>query len=183
MMQITTIRHDEYRRHGKCIVVDTALIDGDYETMVLLHGDSIDEAHNGNETDALHAHDAFIRRYVQDMDWLLDQTLLSGKYLRLVDDLKAAVAAADAYKDYDDGGTSNFDALMLSLPRYEEIKIKAAAKRAGLGASAGRFMKQKIYLISPPHGGQGYRRTKQAEAMAEVMRSRGYDANVWYQLD
>lgn len=183
MLSVTTIRHDEYRRHGKQVIIDTALIGDDYETMVLLQRESIDEAHNKNETEALHAHDAFIRKYVQDLDWLLDETKLSGKYLRLVDDLKAAAEAADPFKDYDDGGTSNMDAMMLSLPRYEEIKIKAAAKRAGLIASAGRCMKQKIYHILPPHGGQGYRRTKQAEAMAEVMRACGYEASVWYQMD
>ena len=183
MKSVTTIRHDEYRRHGKQVIIDTALIGNDYETMVLYPGgECLDEAHNATEAAAIEAHTAFITKYILD-DGLLPDVKLSGKYLRLVDDLKAAAEAAGAFADHDDGGTSNLDCLMLSFPRYEEIKIKAAAKRAGLTVSAGRCMKQKIYRIMPPHGGQGYRRTKQAEAMAEVMRSRGYEASVWYQMD
>lgn len=183
MLLAISIRHDEYRRHGKQVIIDTALIGDDYETVVMYPGgELLAEAHNATEAEAIKAHEDFTTKYILD-DGLLPDVKLSGKYLRLVDDLKAAAEAAEAFKDYDDGGTSNFDDLMLSLPRFEEIKIKAAAKRAGLTASAGRCMKQKIYRILPPHGGQGFRRTKQAEAMAEVMRARGYEASVWYQMD
>lgn len=184
MAPIKTIEHDEYRRHGKRIIIDTALIGSDYETMVMYSGGEVlEEAHNSNEAAALKAHADFITKYILDEDGILPHIPLSGKYLRLVDDLKEAAKAAKAFWNYDDGGTSNMDCMMMELPRYEEIRVKAAAKQAGLTAFAGRLSKHKCYRFSVPCGGQGYRRTKQAEAMANIMNSRGYDACVWYQID
>lgn len=108
---------------------------------------------------------------------------LTGKYKALADDLKKAVAAAEAAADCDDGGTCNFDCMMIHLPRWNQELIEAAAKAAGIYAFDITFLRVKHYAFSVPRGGQANRRTAQAEAMAQVMKEAGYAAGVYYQMD
>lgn len=58
---------------------------------------------------------------------------LKGRYRKLAEDLKAALAYGLERKGDDDGGTSNLDAPSIHLPRWEQKKVEAAAEYAGLG--------------------------------------------------
>lgn len=104
------------------------------------------------------------------------------KYEKLTEDLKkAAFVAKEFAYEIDDGGTCNFDSLMLVLFRYDKEKTLEAIRKAGLRAFKDSFWKS--YIISPPIPAQGDMRTIQAEKMAECMKKFGYDATVYYQMD
>ena len=105
------------------------------------------------------------------------------KYAQLASDLTAAVAAARAAAPGPDGGTCNFDSLMLSLPRWDAAKIEEAAKTAGIRAFDSTFCRRKVWVFTVPCGGQAEKYTRQAEAMCKTMKAAGYDAHVWYRLD
>lgn len=105
---------------------------------------------------------------------------MPDKYTRLTDDLRAASSAALLSADHDDGGTCNFDSLMLSLPRWNHQKIEDAIENAGL---TGYHLTGSSWCISPPIPAQGFRRTAQAEAMRDKMKELGYTAAVYYQID
>ena len=107
----------------------------------------------------------------------------TDKYTQLASDLTAAVAAARAAAPGPDGGTCNFDSLMLSLPRWNAAKIEAAAKAAGIRTFDSTFFGRKVWLFTVPCGGQADMRTRQAEAMYKAMKEAGYNASVWYQMD
>lgn len=103
-------------------------------------------------------------------------------YEQLTKDLEIAKKEAIAVAAMtDDGGTCNFDSLMLSLPRKQHAKVFDAVKKAGLRAWYSEFWKS--FIISTPVFAQGNRRTAQAEKMRDFMESVGYDASVYYQMD
>lgn len=108
---------------------------------------------------------------------------LAEKYKVLADCLKKAVEAARAAANCDDGGTCNFDSMMLYLPRWDQKAIQEAARLAGIRAFDTEFCGKKYYIFSVPCGGQANRRTAQAEAMYAVMKEQGYAAHVYYQMD
>lgn len=105
------------------------------------------------------------------------------KYTQLTEDLKRAREAAAPLGTTEDGGTCNFDALELELPRWNEVKTQAAIKAAGLGGWKSTIYRTPVYIIPPRDGGQANARTRQAEAMRTFMQSRGYDAHVYYAMD
>jgi len=107
---------------------------------------------------------------------------LTGKYLKLANDLTKAVEAARMKVPSEDGGTCNFDSLMLYLPRWEVAKVKLAAEAAGIFASKCYGYKS-TFTFSVPVGAQGYARTRQAEVMDRVMKDLGYDSGVFYMMD
>jgi hypothetical protein len=105
-----------------------------------------------------------------------------GKYAKLAEDLKAAAQyALEAVKNHDDGGTSNYDAPAIILPRWNRLRIEHAAKYAGSRCFFWNFGKS--YVFSVPNVGQGFRRTRAAEAMRDYLREAGYDAGMYYQMD
>lgn len=66
---------------------------------------------------------------------------------------------------------------------HEANLIELSAKEAGIRVFDTRICRHKYYIFSIPFGGQGNARTRQAEAMAQVMKAAGYDASVYYQID
>lgn len=105
------------------------------------------------------------------------------RYKKLAESLKAAVEAAKAVAGGEDGGTCNFDSMMLAAPKWNQKFIEAAAKEAGIRVFDTRIFRCKYYVFPVPFGGQGNARTRQAEAMAQAMKAAGYDASVFYQID
>lgn len=110
---------------------------------------------------------------------------LSGKYLKLAKDLKAAYEYGKAHMGTDDGGTCNFDSPTLYLPRWNKEKVKAAVKAAGLNSfewepSCGH---EAFLVVSVPCAGQGNTRTNAAEAMSKRLGELGYDSGMYYQMD
>jgi hypothetical protein len=73
--------------------------------------------------------------------------------------------------------------LELVLPYWNTEKAGFAIEAAGLHSFTHVRWGTRLFIVSVPFGGQGNRRTRQAEAMAKSMRDAGYEASVWYQMD
>lgn len=113
-----------------------------------------------------------------------ESATLTGKYAKLADDLRTAAALGiEAAKHSDDGGTCNFDAPTLRLPRWNQAKVKQAAKVAGLGCFVWNLWGSKRYVFSIPIGAQANARTVAAETMSKSLKAAGYDAGMYYQMD
>ena len=98
--------------------------------------------------------------------------------------MAAALVYGLEHKGDDDGGTCNFDAPSLHLPGWEKKKVVAAAKEAGLGCFVWNLWGHKSYVFSIQKGvGQGYTRTKAAEAMQEYLKRLGYEGMTYCQAD
>ena len=54
---------------------------------------------------------------------------------------------------------------------------------AGVGCSVWTSFTKCCFIFSIPGVGQGFRRTKAAEAMHDFLEERGYDAGMYYQMD
>lgn len=93
--------------------------------------------------------------------------------------LNAAKNEMLKYSDTEDGGTCNFDTPV--------VRIKASEKM--MSQSDYRIVKvdekgwKDCWFVFLPLMGQGNRRTRMAEAAAEVLRCNGFDAMVYYQMD
>lgn len=109
---------------------------------------------------------------------------LSGKYLRLAEDLEAAAAyGMEEAANTEDGGTCNFDAAVLDLKGWSRKKVEQAAKAAGLVCSVWNICGTKRYVFSMRCRYQAAARTKAAEAMCEALRMFGYSTGMYYQID
>lgn len=104
-------------------------------------------------------------------------------YKKLTDDLiKAKESALSAIKN-EDGGTANLDCMTIKLPRYNEEKVIAAVKEAGLYTRGKREWLGTRYFIHPPVGSMGNDRCRQVTAMCRVMESLGYSVLMFEQTD
>lgn len=114
----TQIKRDEHIRladGGGAILSAVQLSNGKYETMLLLNdgsGEELISYRSTSEEDAL----CFFNE-IRDNYHVPD---LTGKYKKLADDLKAALAYGLEHMGADDGGTSNFDAPTLTLPDWDK---------------------------------------------------------------
>ena len=172
------IRQDKIKgSSGQPLLVSTVqLPSGEYETGVFTSDwDELELSQCQDVTSALKIHREYIVRYAV--------AELSGRYKRLADDLKAAVKAAEFAAGGDDGGTCNFDSLMLYLPRWNGKMVKQAAEDAGISVFSSTYCGRKCWLFGVPAGGQAARRTRQAKSMAQTMKAAGYTAGVYYQMD
>lgn len=98
---------------------------------------------------------------------------------KLVNDIATANNAAFEYSEISDGGTCNFDTpiMKIKLSRKEREALKDFLTPIG-----GRYYKD-WYYVEVCLFGQGDRRTRMAEAAAEVLENLGYTACVSYQMD
>lgn len=180
-----SIKRDEDIRlaDGRIMTLDAAKLgEGKYEVMLLnpRTGEDIDSAQAATEADAIFQFDRLKRKYHYT------EIVLKGRYKKLAEDLKEALAYGLERKGDDDGGTSNFDAPSLHLPGWEKKKVEAAAKAAGLGCFVWNLWGHKSYVFSLPMGrgvGQGMTRTKAAEAMQEYLNRLGYEGMTYCQAD
>ena len=111
-----------------------------------------------------------------------EQKPLTGKYAKLAEDLRVALATGRAaeIENPEDGGTCNFDSPAIYLPKWRKSLVEQAAREAGCGCfdiSTGCF------LFMPDTGGQGNARTRNARAMTNKLKELGYKASVHYQMD
>lgn len=176
----TKIRQDKIRNSkGEQLLVSTVRFpNGKYETGVFTTGwEDLAVFQCRDEDCALKKHDEYIAEYEAKA------AEMPERYKKLAESLKAAVEAAKAVAGGEDGGTCNFDSMMLDLPKWNQTLIELSAKEAGIQAFDTRILRHKYYIFSVPFGGQGNARTRQAEAMAQAMKSAGYDASVYYQID
>lgn len=162
-------------------IIDTAIICGHYETMALKHGkeyacvtvDSLEEAEKVFE-------DMIERFTVRNKPTKPIEKPLTGKYAKLRDDLIKAVEAGKKADYGEDGGTCNFDSPSLLLPRWQEKKIKQAAKEAGIGCFKWYGAR---YVFSTPTRAQGNRNCRVSEAMCKALTELNYDCVEYCQAD
>ena len=186
---INTVKHEEYTYNRRRVILDTAeIFPGVYETMLLRssNGEEIASMTATTEAEAL-AQFAEIRlTHRPDSERKAKAPApLTGKYAKLRDDLKKALAAGRAVEDAnpEDGGTCNFDSSALSLPRWTAEKVKQAAKEAGTGCFVWNCYGSKQFVFGPDTRAQGNARSRNAEAMTAALRSMGYDAMDYCQMD
>lgn len=164
---------------GRCATLSAVqLSDQEYETMLLAHdgdGEEIISYRSSSVEDALFFFDEIKDKY--------HVPELTGKYKKLAGDLKDALAYGLAHKGVDDGGTCNFDAPTLSLPGWKKKLVEAAARTAGVGCFEWTLWSSESYVFPVPGVGQGYTRTRAAEAMSRYLKEHGYDAGMYYQMD
>jgi hypothetical protein len=184
-----SIRHEEYTYKSRRVILDAAeLAPGRYETMLLRSSDGheLETITTGTAADALQAFDKIRAAHLPDAEQA-DKTPapLTGKYAKLRDDLKKALAAGRAAEDADpeDGGTCNLDAAALALPRWNAAKVEQAAEEAGTGCFTWTLFRQRRYVFRPNTFAQGNARSRNAEAMTAALRSLGYDAFDYAQMD
>lgn len=176
----TKIRQDKIMNSkGEQLLVSTVRFpNGKYETGVFDSGmEDLAVVQCWDEDCALRIHDEYIAEYEAKA------VELPERYKKLAESLKVAVEAAKAVAGGEDGGTCNFDSMSLDLPRWNQNLIELSAKEAGIRVFDTKIFRHKYYIFSVPFGGQGNARTRQAEAMAQAMKSAGYDASVYYQID
>lgn len=186
-----SIKRDEAIRlsNGRIYILDAAKLgEGKYEVMLLnpRTGEEIDSAQTSTEADAILQFDRLRKKYHHPATAhaAAAQVILKGRYKKLAEDLKDALAYGLERKGNDDGGTCNFDAPSLHLPGWEKKKVEAAAKAAGLGCFVWNLWGHKSYVFSIQRGvGQGYTRTKAAEAMQEYLKQQGYEGMTYCQAD
>ncbi len=186
---INTIKHEEYTLKGRRVILDTAeLSPSNYETMLMTPGGYVEIASMSatTEAEALRHFAAIRAAYPPDKPKAKRAPgALTGRYAKLRDDLKKALDAGRAAEDAnpEDGGTCNFDSAALSLPRWTAEKVKQAAKEAGTGCFIWNCYGSKLFVFGPDSRAQGNARSRNAKAMTAALRSMGYDAMDYCQMD
>lgn len=104
------------------------------------------------------------------------------KYEKLAIDLENAIRCGEeaekAYLEKNngfDGGTCNFDACGIKLPRWIAEKVDAAAREAGTRSYVWDWCGIKRFVFNPVTHCQGTGRSVNAEAMTSYMKMAGYD--------
>lgn len=191
--------HDEIPFFGRTLIVDTAALPNYgravcghtvYETMAMyqdghdlrtLTADSEEDARR-NHAELLDMYCAREREREAEERHKKDHPL-PGKYAKLRDDLKAAFAETAYLEQTEDGGTCNFDAPALKLPRWNGKLIERAAEEAGGGAWKWELWGSSRWVIGFPSSGQGNRRSRRADALVEVLRRMGYACTEYCAMD
>ena len=126
--------HEELKSGGKQIIIDLCEIPGGYEAMVLnaRTGETLDEYRCKNFETAVNAFYQMIEKFPPCCNKKSSVATLTGKYAKLRDDLRKALDAGRQAEQQnpEDGGTCNFDAASISLPRWNRAKVEQAAKEA-----------------------------------------------------
>lgn len=173
--------HKEYVHKKQLLIIDIAIVNDEYEVIAMREdGDELDIATFSNKNDAIKCFNQFIAKYPEDTK------KLSGKYAKLRDDLRTALEAGrQAQKQNpEDGGSCNFDSASINLPRWRSALVEQAAAEAGTRCFDWSLFGSRRYVFIPDHGGaQGNARSRNAEAMTAALRSMGYDAMDYSQMD
>lgn len=173
--------HAERKHNGKPIIVDLCqLPGGKYEAMTLqADGTELASYQSASMESAVKAYRQMLRDYPET------GAPLTGKYAKLRDDLREALKAGrSAFEaNPEDGGTCNFDSAAVALPRWMESKVKQAAEEAGTRCFTWTLFGSKQFVFVPMVPAQGNARSRAAEAMTKALKSMGYDAMDYCQMD
>lgn len=85
------------------------------------------------------------------------------------------------YKDVEDGGTCNFDTPIFKVP--EGVKPHELRQLSWHTTPVGEHPFKGWYFLYTRILGQGDRRTKMAETVADYLSCNGIEAMVFYQVD
>lgn len=175
--------HHECTWKNRRIIIDACeLSPGDFEVMVMYKssGRDIESYRTTDLRIAEKVYKGYLEKYHPEAAGIKP---LTGKYLKLREDLKTALKAAmKAAEGIDDGGTCNLDACAVTLPRWRESLVKQAAKEAGTHCFIWNCY-GKSFVFNPPSVGQANRNSAAAEAMTRTMTELGYSAIDYCQMD
>ena len=87
------------------------------------------------------------------------------------------------YEKYDDGGSCNLDSPLVKLERPNMNALRKLNEDFEVRVHPAGGWWKGYYYVGIPLSGQGYRRTKQAECVRDVLEKHGFDAAVWYCMD
>lgn len=172
---------------GRPIIVDAAEITaGHFEVAAFWgNGDEIESDEVEDIDTARRLYSELLHKLTAPKPQQAAAKPLTGKYAKLRDDLKAALAAGRAVEDDDpeDGGACNFDAASLLLPRWKEALVEQAAEEAGTGCFTWSLFGKKRFVFRPNTNGQANARSRNAEAMTDALARMGYQAFCYQQFD
>lgn len=188
-IMINTLKHEEYTYNRRRVILDTAEIYPDvFETMLLRDSDGEELASMtaSTEAEALAQFAEIRATHRPDSERKPKAPAkLTGKYAQLRDDIRQALESGRAAEEAnpEDGGTCNFDSAALCLPRWNAEKVKQAAKEAGTSCFTWNCYGTREFVFGPNTRAQGNARSRNAEAMTRALRSMGYDAMDYCQMD
>lgn len=170
-------RYTMFDDNGKKVILDLAEVDGKYEAIAMYA--------DGTEVKCFRSLD-YQLALSRLMDWTHEfhwekPVKITGKYLKLKSDLEIAKAmgrnAEDEYMakhNFNDGGTCNFDAPYVLIPRGNKKVME----------SLGVYEWYKSRFVLPVKTRcQGEGRTVNAEAMCKALKQMGYECNMYYHMD
>lgn len=164
---------------GAAAVISTAeIFPGEYETMMASPDFSVEYAviRSTSEAEALADH-----KHLKNQHHV---SSLSGKYLKLANDLLAASYKASQIANIiEDDGSCNFDSCTLYLPGWNRKKVEQAARAAGVGCFVWNLWGSKSFVFPMRVAAQANARSAAAEAMRDHLKAIGYDAGMYYQMD
>lgn len=152
-----------------------------YEVMVLRNCNALEEYHTADLDDAIRVYNEYLDKYTDKEPKA--PAALSGKYIKLCDDLKAALAIGKEAQTGEDGGTCNFDAPSIELKGWKYKLIEQAAKEAGTSVMKWHLWGKTRYVFSPDTSAQGNDRSRNSDAMTKYLKSCGYDALEYSAMD
>jgi hypothetical protein len=178
---------ETYTYKGRRVILDAAELEtGKYETILMLtSGKELAISTSSTAMEAIADFYAIRAAHLPDSERADGPKPLTGKYAALRDALAAALEAGrQAEKaDPEDGGTCNFDAAALRLPRWNAAKVEQAAQEAGTSCFDWTLYGQRRFVFQPDSTAQANARSRNAEAMTASLRSQGYDAFDYCQMD
>lgn len=162
--------------------IDACLIGDKYEIMCFKGGIEYAVETSKSVEDAEKAYNDMIDRFTKAPNKPIEKPL-TGKYAKLRDDLIIAVEAGKKADHGEDGGTCNFDSPSLLLPRWQEKKVKQAAKEAGIGCFKWELFGGARYVFTTPTRAQGNRNCRVSEAMCKALETLGYSVLQYCSMD
>lgn len=107
----------------------------------------------------------------------------ADKLAKLANDLIDAKKLADATTRGDYGGSCNFDSPALGGLRITDAQIDNIAEITGVRLSKFQWFGRVHYWVHTGTYGQGSDQTKCAEVACKLLKERGWDATMYYQVD
>ena len=153
-----------------------------YEIMVFKHGSEYECVRTDTIDEAKQVYDDFMEKYTTPPAEPIEKPL-TGKYKKLSEDLKKALAEAKKADFGEDGGTCNFDAPAIYAPRWRADKVEQAAKEAGTTAFKWDWFGRTKFVFGVPTNAQGNRRTRVASAMRNALMEMGYETIMYMSMD
>ena len=171
----------KYHYEDKKVVIDAAYIGGGQIEVLKFTQDGEKELECYRTYDPAVAENVFNKMVSEHTQ---QEAPLTGKYAKLRDDLKAAIAAGySAAAAVEDTGTCNLDAASLYLPRWNQKLVDRAAREAGTRCFSWHLFGCKRYVFHTPNVGQARKNEEAAEAMTKFLEAAGYDAFCYQQMD
>lgn len=171
--------HREMKYHGKQIIIDACEDGNGYEIMVMYPGGKeIESTYTDDIDEAEKIYNGYRFKYENQ-----EEADLKGRYADLRDALIKAVKAGKEADHGEDGGTCNFDAPSISMPRAREKLVKQAAKEAGISCFKWNTYGDTRWVFSTPTNAQANRNCRVSKAMCDVLTDAGWDCIEYASMD